>query len=49
MNFLGTISAEPHSYLNLLLGEVNYLAKHGFKCIILLNGHGAIPASGRPR
>ena len=40
MDFPGTISAEPRLYLDLLINEVECLLAHGFKRLVLLNGHG---------
>ncbi len=40
MDFAGTLSAEPRVYLDLLVGLMENLIAHGFKRILLLNGHG---------
>ena len=40
MDFPGTLSAEPRAYLDLLTGELENFIQHGFKRLILLNGHG---------
>ena len=40
LDFPGTLSAEPRVYLDLLNGLVQNLLTHGFRRILLLNGHG---------
>ena len=40
MDFPGTLSAEPRTYLDLLTGKLENFIHHGFKRLILLNGHG---------
>jgi creatinine amidohydrolase len=40
MDFPGTLSAEPRVYLDLLNGLLENFLQHGFKRILLLNGHG---------
>jgi len=47
MDFPGTLSAEPRVYLDLLNGLLENLIHHGFKRLVLLNGHGGnmIPGS----
>ena len=40
MDFPGTLSAEPRVYLDLLNGLLENLLHHGFKRLVLLNGHG---------
>lgn len=40
LDFAGTISAAPRVYLDLLADEVECFLKHGFRRIVLLNGHG---------
>ena len=47
MDFPGTLSAEPRVYLDLLNGLLENLIQHGFKRLVLLNGHGGnmIPGS----
>ena len=46
MDFPGTLSASPRTYLDLLNGLVENMLAHGFKRILLLNGHGGndVPA-----
>ncbi len=47
MDFPGTVSANPRLYLDLLVNEVECLLEHGFKRLVLLNGHGGniVPGS----
>jgi creatinine amidohydrolase len=40
MDFAGTLSADPRLYLDLLVGLLENLITHGFKRLVLLNGHG---------
>ena len=40
MDFPGTLSAEPRVYLDLLNGLLENFLQHGFKRLVLLNGHG---------
>ena len=40
MDFPGTVSAEPRTYLDLLGGLVENFLAHGFRRIVFLNGHG---------
>lgn len=40
LDFAGTLTAAPRTYLDLLNDVVENLLKHGFKRIVLLNGHG---------
>ncbi|MCA9174712.1 MAG: creatininase family protein, partial [Planctomycetales bacterium] len=40
MDFPGTLSAAPRTYLNMLNDMVENLLTHGFRRIVLLNGHG---------
>ena len=46
MDFPGTLSAEPRVYLDLLGGLLENFIAHGFKRLLLLNGHGGndVPA-----
>lgn len=46
LDFAGTMSASPRGYLDLLRDMVENMLFHGFKRIIILNGHGGniIPA-----
>jgi creatinine amidohydrolase len=40
MDFPGTLSASPRVYLDLLIDLADNLLTHGFRRIVLLNGHG---------
>jgi len=40
LDFAGTLTAAPRTYLNLLSDVVENLIHHGFRRIVLLNGHG---------
>jgi creatinine amidohydrolase len=47
LDFPGTLSAGPRTYLDLLGDLLNNLVTHGFRRLVLLNGHGGniVPAS----
>jgi creatinine amidohydrolase len=47
MDFAGTLSAAPRTYLDLLGDLIDNLVTHGFCRIVLLNGHGGniVPAA----
>jgi creatinine amidohydrolase len=47
MDFAGTLSASPRTYLDLLADLIDNLVTHGFQRITLLNGHGGniVPAA----
>ena len=47
MDFPGTMSAEPRTYLDMLTSSLENFIKHGFKRLVLLNGHGGnmVPGS----
>lgn len=47
MDFPGTLSAEPRLYLELLTNQIECFLAHGFRRIVLLNGHGGniVPSS----
>jgi creatinine amidohydrolase len=47
LEFAGTLSAPPRTYLDLLAGLFDNLVAHGFRRILILNGHGGniVPAS----
>jgi creatinine amidohydrolase len=47
MDFAGTLSASPRMYLDLLKGLVTNLIHHGFRRIVLLNGHGGNDVPGK--
>src|SRR5262249_60761470 len=40
MDFAGTLSAAPRTYLDLLGDLIDNLLTHGFRRLVLLNGHG---------
>jgi creatinine amidohydrolase len=46
MDFPGTLSADPRLYIDLLCGLLDNFVKHGFRRLILINGHGGndVPA-----
>src|SRR5580698_4546513 len=46
LDFAGTLSAAPRTYLDVLGDLVDNLVQHGFRRIVLLNGHGGniVPA-----
>lgn len=47
LDFAGTISAPPRVYLDLLAGLMDNLITHGFKRLLLLNGHGGNDVPGK--
>ena len=47
MDFPGTISAEPRVYLDLLCGLLENFIHHGFKRLLILNGHGGNDVPGK--
>ena len=47
LDFPGTISAAPRTYLDLLAGLIDNLVFHGFQKIVLINGHGGNDVPGR--
>jgi len=46
LDFAGTLSAAPRTYLDLLRDLIDNLVGHGFRRVVLLNGHGGniVPA-----
>jgi creatinine amidohydrolase len=46
LDFPGTLSGPPRAYLDLLCGLMDNVLHHGFKRVVLLNGHGGndVPA-----
>ena len=46
LDFAGTLSAAPRTYLDLLGDLIDNLVGHGFRRVVLLNGHGGniVPA-----
>ena len=47
MNFPGTLSAEPRLYLDLLNNLLENFIAHGFKRLIIFNGHGGNDVPGK--
>ena len=47
LDFPGTLSAAPRTYLDLLNGLAENFLKHGFRRLIFLNGHGGNDVPGR--
>ncbi len=47
LDFPGTVSARPRVYLDVLTGLVEDFIRHGFRRIVLLNGHGGNDVPGR--
>jgi creatinine amidohydrolase len=47
LDFAGTLSAPPRTYLDLLNGLAENFVQHGFRRLIFLNGHGGNDVPGR--
>ncbi|MEZ6087874.1 MAG: creatininase family protein [Pirellulaceae bacterium] len=47
LDFTGTLSAPPRVYLDMLVGLINNILFHGFKRILMLNGHGGNDIPGK--
>jgi creatinine amidohydrolase len=47
LDFSGTLSAAPRTYIDLLNGLVENFLQHGFTRIVLVNGHGGNDVPGR--
>lgn len=47
LDFPGTLSADPRTYLDLLLGLMDNLLTHGFQRLYVLNGHGGNDVPGK--
>ena len=47
IDFPGTLSARPRTYLELVSGLANDFIRHGFKRIVFVNGHGGNDVPGR--
>ena len=47
MDFPGTVSAAPRTYLDLLNGLMDNFIMHGFKRIVFINGHGGNDVPGK--
>jgi len=46
MDFAGTLSAPPRTYIDLLAGLLENFLRHGFKRVLLINGHGGNDTPG---
>src|SRR4051812_38406382 len=46
LDFAGTLSAPPRTYLDVLNGLVENFLLHGFKRLVFINGHGGDDVSG---
>jgi creatinine amidohydrolase len=47
LDFAGTLSAPPRTYLDLLGGLLENFIQHGFRRLVLVNGHGGNDVPGR--
>ena len=47
MDFPGTMSAPPRVYLDLLAGQFENFIAHGFRRLVMLNGHGGNDVPGK--
>jgi len=47
LDFAGTLSAPPRTYLDLLNGLAENFVRHGFRRIVFVNGHGGNDVPGR--
>src|SRR5437870_114046 len=47
LDFSGTLSAPPRAYLDLLNAPLENFVRHGFKRLVILNGHGGNDVPGR--
>ncbi|HRX54356.1 MAG: creatininase family protein [Verrucomicrobiales bacterium] len=47
LDFPGTLSAEPRLYLDLLCGLVENFLHHGFRRVLIINGHGGNDVPGK--
>src|SRR5216110_2780101 len=47
MDFPGTLSARPRTYLDLVSGLANDFVTHGFRRIVFVNGHGGNDVPGK--
>jgi creatinine amidohydrolase len=47
MDFSGTLSAAPRTYLDVLNGLAENFLRHGFRRLVFLNGHGGNDVPGR--
>lgn len=47
LDFAGTLSAPPRTYLDLLNGLAENFVRHGFRRLVFINGHGGNDVPGR--
>lgn len=47
LDFAGTLSAPPRTYLDLLNGLADNFVQHGFRRLVFINGHGGNDVPGR--
>lgn len=47
LDFPGTLSAPPRAYLDLLSGLLENFIQHGFKRLVIINGHGGNDVPGK--
>lgn len=47
LDFAGTLSMDPRGYINLLCGLLDNAITHGFRRVVVLNGHGGNDIPGR--
>ena len=47
LDFAGTLSAPPRTYLDLLNGLAENFVRHGFRRLVFVNGHGGNDVPGR--
>src|SRR5678815_1829384 len=47
LDFAGTLSAAPRTYLDLLNGLAENFVQHGFRRLVFINGHGGNDVPGR--
>jgi creatinine amidohydrolase len=47
LDYAGTLSAEPRVYLDTLVGLLNNMLHHGFRRLLLINGHGGNDLPGK--
>ncbi|MBX3423236.1 MAG: creatininase family protein [Pirellulaceae bacterium] len=47
LDFPGTISSPPRAYLDMLVGLLDNAVQHGFRRILMLNGHGGNDIPGK--
>jgi creatinine amidohydrolase len=47
MDFAGTMSAAPRTYIDLVVDMIENFVSHGFKRIVIVNGHGGNNVPGQ--